>query len=288
MTTFLVPEPATTATSVAKLLTVNTRDADPFTPANVTWNEMIASTAEDWGGFYIYIFGSDNERGVAVVATGAASSEVIIASLPTQVDGAGDFGTFVPIAVPAGTRISVACEEDSAASSVYAQVIGIPSSVFSSDPAFTNMDMGPIDLTNTTSYGRWPIIDPGGTINTKGSWTEVSQLGTNGANNILNGDSLDYAYSHLGLLLNNNHNASIGTNYLRLWDIAYGASGSEVIFAANIAQKATTRERAVHGTSIIWFPWDRATTERIAVRMQSDTVADATDRLGAVLLFGLR
>lgn len=283
---FFDAQPVTSASSTGFSFSTQTLVADPFTASNITWTEVENSTSEAWGGFYVVQSGF-NAHGIVLIATGAASSESIIASMPFGASyQLGSSLTYVPIPVASGTRISIGGSTQAAAT-CRGQIIGIPSTNFDSTPSFTVMESGPYDLENdAATYGRFAKIDPGGTANTKGSYTEISVSGTNAANNVIQGDSLGQSYDWLGMRFGENWN-NAQTVQNRLWDVAHGAASSETIFAADFWDRLDALERVALGTEIVWVPWGRASGDRISARMQCD-ITDANDRIGSLCLFGLR
>lgn len=274
-----------TADSTAGVVvTGDIRPADPFTPANLTLVEAIASTSEAWAGFWV--FTASLRTGVLTVTTGAAGSETRVASLPTRYTPVSfqHSAIYVPVPVPAGTRIAVGAGV-STTGDVAVQLAGIPSVNFDAEPDFTVMDSGPFHL-DDPDYGEPVVVDPGGTANTKGSWTEISKTAGNGPNNVLNGDSLDHAYSHFGFVLGDDFSNTAQTDHDRLWDVGTGASGSEVAFISNYYQSFTNEEGS-NSSHPLMFPWDKAAGTRVAARMQA-SITDATDRLGSIYLYGVR
>lgn len=276
--------PVNSGASVGFSIAGQIRLADPFTPANITWTEVVASTSEDWGGFMINLSPALGKYGVVLFAIGAASSETLIATLPVAQGYSAPMCLFVPIAVPSGTRISVGASVNTT-QQIQGQVTGYPATKFSQLTSFTVLESGPFDVTSGFSgYGRGPSVDAGGVINTKGAYSEISFSGANDGNNLINGGSLGHDYGYFGVLTHDVVAAQ--SNHDRLWDVAKGAVASETIFLPDYYQRVNDRES--HGTtSILWDPEGASVGDRIAARLQSST-ADAADRIGSLFLFGLR
>ena len=280
------PQPVDLANSRAAQFAAKVLVADPFTASNLaSWIEIENSTAEAWGGFYVYQgVVSQSIRGILFIATGAASSEVIIASMPISSATKNSYSMYVPIPIASGTRVSIAAS-CSAALTLTAQVIGVKSSAFDAEPAFTVLESGPYDLeNNAATYGKGKSVDPGSTVDTKGGYTEISVSGTNAANNVIQGDSLAQTYDWFGVLSHDNYNNS-QSNINKLVDVATGEVSSEVIFMPDMYERRNSNESQSNG--VIWDPGGQTSGTRISARAQADD-ADAVDRLGTVILFGLR
>lgn len=282
MTDFFDAQPVTTATSTGfAISSPAVRATDPWDTTAFSWTEIENSTTEAWGGFYVATISPP--KGMIQIAKGAASSEVIIATLPLKTYANADcMNTYVPVPVASGTRLSIRATVE-ATGTIEGQVIGIPSTNFDAEPSFTVLETGPYNLNNTTNYGEGVEIDTDGTANSKGSWTELSNANTN---NVIQGDSLGQSYGYLGLLFHDNANPA-QTTQTRLWDVALGASGSETLIAENFHDIVMNTERGALGSAVMWVPWGRASGDRISARLQS-TDTNANDRKGSLFLFGVR
>ena len=267
-------------------ITPDIRVAAPFTPSNVTWVEVDASTSADWAAFYIMLSnttGLNSNAGIFFVGVGAAASEVIIASIPLAFGFRSvAFNMPIPIPVASGSRVSVAITRQ-AASDVDGQMIGLPSADFDAEPAYTVFESGPYDLSNTVDYGKWPVIDAGATANTKGAYAEISNAYTN---NVLNGDSLANTYDWFGYSMNANFN-TVMSNNTSLMDIATGAVSSEVIFGADLEASIKANEATPYTSPLITHTAIATSGTRISARMES-SLTNVLDRIRGVLLFGVR
>jgi len=274
---------------VASIFIINPdlRVAAPFTPSNLTWVEVDASTAAAWASFYVMIFSStsgNSNTGILFVGVGAASSEVIIASMPLSAGYRNTcFNMPIPIPIASGSRVSVAISSQ-AVGAVTGQVIGLPSADFDAEPAFTVFESGPYNLTNSVDYGKWPEVDPGATSNTKGAYAEISF--TSHTNNVLNGDSLANTYDWFGYSMNANHNTVMSGNS-GFMDVATGAAASEVIFAKDIYAAYTILEISPFHVPLITHTGVATSGTRVSARMESNSTNDP-DRKRGVLLFGAR
>lgn len=278
------------ANSRAFTVPLVTMVADPFDPSQFTLGEIVNSTAEDWAGFYVNTHqrNFDTDYGIMIVCKGAIGSEVRVASMPYLGYNRADYrmSIYVPVPIPAGTRLTVGASSI-ALITIECQIVGVPSSNFAAEPNFTVMDCGPFNLEgDVATYALTPTVDPGGTTNTKGPYTELSITGgVNSGNNVLNGDQLDHQYGYLGFLIGDNRNPASRSRAM-LYDLAHGAAASETNVLTELCASGDSQETG-GPIGVVWIPWDRPAGDRIAARMQSST-SDATDRVGSVLMFGLR
>lgn len=275
-----------TSTSGATTYTTDLRLANPYNAGSATFTQVVASTSEDWAGFYV--INRQANHGVLSVWKGAVSSEVRVASMPTRIPfiASNGFAMYVPVPIASGTRLSVSVSSRTAGSGNQVQIVGLPSSNFAAEPSFTVMDFGPINLDGTSStYAEWQTVDPGATANTEGSYTEISFTGTNSAaNNLINGDQTDHQYEYLGLVLTDNQTFQADHN--RLWTFATGAATAEIDFCAQLYEFIFNDEVGLI-MAPFWIPWNRASGDRISAKMQAST-NDSVDRIGKVIFFGVR
>lgn len=229
--------------------------------------QMTASTSIDSSKFWIYLL----SQGGAVsslwdVALGAGGSEVVlIADMLTQTGssqrciGTSSAQYFADIAI--GTRIAARMQNNSVftAQTIAMMLVG---DALESLPTPTTY--GAI---SATSHGTQ--IDPGATINTKGSYVELTA-------------SSSALHQYITALYGNNVNT---TPQLNIWasDIAIGAGGSEVVIIPDIKFIADTVSDNIFPAGMFWHTDDIAASTRIAVRAATDTT-NATDRLIDVVL----
>lgn len=110
-----------TGTSVAAHATLNTKGA--------TYTTLIASTTNSIAGFWLFlqVSSASGARFLVDIATGAASSEVIILpDVPAQpgVAGGGGHVMFIPLNIAAGTRVSARCQSSSSGASITVALLG--------------------------------------------------------------------------------------------------------------------------------------------------------------------
>lgn len=219
-----------------------------------SWVQLIASTARDADGFWLHIFPNNSSPHYYEIGIGAAASEVAIISGACapgySTNGAICF--YVPLAIPAGTRVAMRQASGYGSDTMYAGI---------------SLDSGRLP-----SYGRCTVygvtvgtgmttIDPGATANTKGSWAQITSSTTN---------NIKCFY----VVTVNNSNLSGNANVAL--DIGVGAAASEVVLRQNVmfnceGYRLNTR---VFGPFFMAIP----AGTRLAARAQS-TFTTATERV---------
>jgi len=239
--------------------------------ANVkgTWRELIASTAYDYNGF-VFTFGR-NYVSMALsflvdVAIGASEAEeIIVENLILNSGGGSGNSLYIPLKIPAGTRIAVRCQVGSStAYAFFCSVIGV-SSGFLSLPAISKI----ITLGADTSDSGGTEIDPGGTVDTKGSYVEIAS-------------STPYHIRCLSIGFGNKSTTRTEEGWL--FDVAVGAAESEVIIISDILVLSSQSEVITPGY-LPFIPISIPIGSRISVRCESSGNS-ATARLIDVILYG--
>ncbi|MFD2855425.1 hypothetical protein ACFSZS_12500 [Seohaeicola zhoushanensis] len=158
-------QPFDTGTSLAGVPFFSSANSDFFNETTVTWTELEDSTAEDWSGFYVSVLSGN--PGFMHIATGAASSESRIATVFLNGDISGRIlTTFVPIPIPAGTRLSAGGALSGFGYPNGVQLYGVPAAEAPNIAPFGVMDFGPINLDvtgNDFTFGVVPATPLGTT-----------------------------------------------------------------------------------------------------------------------------
>ena len=228
-----------------------------------SWDEMIASTAHKYGGLLITLsrsYGSSVDTVMIDIGIGGSGSEVALIENITM--SIGEYGTtsfFLPVEIPAGTRISARGQtSDSTARAVDIGLVGLPSNFMSQ--SYNSVET--YGANTATTEGVEMTLGAG--AHTKGSYAEISSA-----------ISRDIKY-----LIVDVHWSNVGTSSDRLFlfDIAVGASGSEQIILSNLWVRATMDEAVF--PSVFGFPVQIPAGSRIAARaQQSGTDAGYTIHL---------
>jgi hypothetical protein len=142
------------------------------------------------------------------IAIGAAGSEVSIATdMPLGPwDGSGGnsyFYTLFPLAIPAGTRVSMAAK-------------GTSGDVVTAKLEFYDGDFGVGEIAGYDGIGNASVA-PSASANTKGAWTPIAAS-----------TAKDYA----GLMIGFDPHGATGGNFM--FDIGIGAASSEIAIVNNI------------------------------------------------------
>lgn len=249
--------------SQANLVTVGGASAN----TKGVWNEIIASTVDDYSYLVVTGQGVVSNRVLADVAIGAIGSEiVIINNLETFRQGAsrgGNISYMLPVKVPKGSRISMRGQRPEVGSqTVSFSVHGI------SGRATTSL---------VETYGVVPSltlgteIDPGATANTKGSWVEVTAA---------TGINLQKLIIRMSAGANS---ALSGYNFL--FDVAIGAMASEQIIIQDMVMSSISADDQI-SPEIFYMPCSVPAGSRLSVRAQCSGT-DVLDRIFYAFLYGL-
>lgn len=257
----------------------------PSSTANTkgSYAQLTSSTGVDAAWMVVHLTHSSTSANDIIsvdIAIGASGSEIIIAH-DLRVDGTGftdnPLGSryAFPVCIPKGTRIAARAQTSSTGTTG----VGVWVQLFDSDFTTEDLGSGLIDtygFTSTTTLGT--TIDPGGTANTKGSFTQLVASTTN-----------DLAGFFLAF--DNQNQAANTVAFQALLDIAIGASGSEKVICPNMplyvlkdASNDVAKTLPIC-TEIIWTPIPSGT--RLSARGQA-SIATATTRLWGVTLYGVR
>lgn len=233
-----------------------------------TYTELVASTSRPATGLVVNICGPSNNSiwFLVDIAIGAAGSEkVIAANLALPVARAALATYFLPLSIPAGSRISFRIQATLVAT-IDVQVVlihgGLQQQVYQQLIAY--------GIDTTTSAGT--LIDGGAAANTKGAYVQLVA-------------STSRPHSGLFVMASQGYIAAFASDLNHLIDIAIGAAASEKVILADYAIRGYQ-----YGTEItasaLWLPIKVPAGSRIAARMQSNSI-DAEDRTTKVSAYGI-
>lgn len=263
---------------------VTTSFAGGAVNAKGAWAALITSTSFDASGIYLTIStGFQDTRYLIDIGIGPSTSEVVVVSnLLVGVATGICLPVFIPISIPAGSRISARCQDNFGASTAYISANIVAGGWINPPPFNSVTDYG----TNTSTSGG-TTVDAGATANTKGSYAQLTASTT---------------YAHKGLMvaaMRPTPATAMAADYTQLADVAIGASGSEQIIFPNLRFIASIQTGGASGSPLAftgrgqlnpaftpWIPCDIPAGSRIAVRQQS-TSTNATDRTCAYAVYGL-
>ena len=235
-----------------------------------SWVEIEDSTAYRAAGLWLLVrSGAQSGDFLVDVSIGAAAAEQTIISNILVMRQALRWGIapiWVPLEIPAGSRIAVRCQCSTANGS-----LGVEVSLVSGSPLMgAGMQVATTYGASTADSGGTGV-DPGGVAHTKGSYSELTA-------------STTAPIRWLIVCVSNRANTA-GATSAWLLDIAIGAAASEQVIIPNL-QMVADSSFDMPMPSIFAFPVDIPTGTRIAARTQSDTT-DATDRLLDVVVIGV-
>ena len=236
------------------------------------WTELTAATPFDLHGFLIQT-GECNPTATYLVDIGIGPSGSEVVLWPDLLMGAnGQMSlnvTWVPLFIPAGTRIAARVQSSTGDSTDKARwrILGGRSPFPFPVPLCSRV----IAYGADTADSGGTTVDPGATANTKGAWYEVTAATT-------------AETKVLYLALGTRGNSAMADGWGEV-DIAVGAAGSEqVIFTEQRIRLRATED--IFPPLVGPIPVSIPAGTRLAVRAQC-SITDATDRLFDVALYGL-
>lgn len=265
-----IEDSSVSATSAGVVLTAN---STPNTKATA-YTTLIASTASTAVMMRLTINSESANVTEALIdiATGAISSEVnLIPNIKWYADnsdveqGMNHIDIYVPIT--SGTRLSARIQ-----AAIGSDTINVSVTLYSSD--FT------VDTSAFTTFGantvnsRGSLIpDPGGSADTlPATWTEISS-------------SLPHNIHYLLLSFGANGNTAMGNNVNWTYQLASGASSSEVVEHGGILVGASASEQV--GAVLVMVPLLLSSGTRLSIRCQCNNT-NAADRLLDVVAIGIQ
>ena len=238
-----------------------------------SWVELDASTSITCEGIWVHVNrnNSSNYQNLIDIGTGASSSEVVL--IPDLMMSVGDSSSggvsyFFPISIASGTRISARLQGNSGSRNVRVSCTLVSDAGLDITP-FTNVDtLGAV----SSGASEGTVVDPGATINTKGSYVEIDA-------------STAQNYKGIVIAIGQNGNTGLATASF-LFDVAIGAASSEVNFIENMMFNVSLTSDYGSGRVIGPLACDIPASSRLSMRVQSST-SDATDRLQDFIIYGL-
>lgn len=247
-----------------------------------SYAELVAATSYDAVGFWLTVDMAPHSAGgnsyLLTLAIGGAGSEQPIVDniFFTNVLASGSgrpvpLQVYVPLAVPAGSRIaaSIQCETASNTATAKVSVNLVPAGLVM-PPGFGRATVYGA-VTGTT---RAVSVDAGAVAHTKGAWAEVTAACAAPVRALL-------------LVAMQLRGATSGTPSSGLYDIGVGAAASEVVLVPNLPfVVCTTVGMAIKAFGP--FPVSIPVGTRLSVRAQADNTTITTSaRSTEVVLIGL-
>jgi hypothetical protein len=200
---------------------------------------------------------------------GTAGSEQVI--VPDLISGHGTSGAIyqvdLPVAIPVGTRLAARVASSATSATMIVAVHLEGKQDWIAPPPFSTVSAYGA---NTADSGG-TSVDPGGTVNTKGAWVELTSSVAGLTRGLL-----------IGMAHQNNNTGAVAK---WLVDVGIGAAGAEQIIISDLWVRGT-------GTRLFTpnymgpYPVNIPAGTRLAVRTQC-TITDASDRLIDFAAYGL-
>lgn len=214
-------------TSLTAAASTNTKGA---------YTTIIAATAHAAKGFLVQLGSVSAGIDYLVdIAIGGAGSEIVVVADLMAGSGTGSIARqgayFIPIAIPAGTRISARCQATTLSSVIRAKVHLLGDLPGGMDSFGKVVRYG---IVAATSQGT--TVDPGATANTKGAWAQLAAAVTYPVK------ALFWDQSNLV--------QTTRTSGDWLLDLGIGGAGAELVVVPNMhIEASTTDDTMVHGPS---------------------------------------
>lgn len=253
------PTTSSDVTAVTASASTNTKGA---------YAAVVASTAVDCDGFLVTFAGqTSNVRVLLDIAIGGAGSEdVIVDNLLWSANQNLVHTFYVPVSLPAGTRIAARCQSSTGSVVTAVSVVLVKGGWRTPPSASAVITWG----ANTADSGG-TALDAGAAANTFGTVVELAAS-----------TAADVFAVALQTAANANTTPKAGSF---LVEILVGGAGSEVPVAAIGFRAAGVADSYGPGPDF-WFPCAIPAGSRVSARVMS-TVTDATDRVLDVVVFGM-
>lgn len=235
------------------------------------WVELSAATAFAAEAVLVTIGGSvaGSPSQLIDIGIGAAASERVVIPdllLSNRLGHPMSVGP-IPIRIPSGSRLVARCQSTSTAN-IPKVTVTIMSANLSGLSGFSRMTAYGI----TTADSGGTSVDPGGTANTKGAYSELTS-------------STTHPISVLFIAIAAQANAAL-TDAAWLCDFSMGAAGSERIILPDQWVGTQTASDVITPSFVGPIPVSIPAGTRLAARSQC-SIIDAADRLYDVAFYGL-
>ncbi len=237
-----------------------------------SWVELSASTSFGYESLSFVIRKRDATDHLFDIGIGSIGNEVAIApNIPVNFKHNGSIHSTridLPISIPAGTRISMRCQASTGDVNDELNVMGYGLATgFASTSGLSKA----VTYGVSTATSQGTPVDAGATINTKGSWTELTASTSEDLKKVI-----------VSIGLNSN---TTPTNAAFRLDIGVGAGGSEEVILGDLYWFTSSVSDAL--SEPYWLiEFQIPKNSRIAARLQS-TSNDVADRVLSVSIVGM-
>jgi len=231
------------------------------------WIVLLSSTSFDTEGFWFFCGFGTVTRFLIDIGVGSLNNEIVLVSNLLVGGGNGSVScdmVWIPLSIPAGTRITARSQSATASANARCGVL-MHESGWVKRQVFGRATTYGAETGDSTGIS----VDSGGTVNTEGSYAEITASTTNPIKELV-----------VCIASNTSALASAHT----LLDIAIGASLSETIVIPNISIRAEPAGD-VKFPAFKSFAVSIPAGTRIAARAQSNST-NANSRLQDVVLIG--
>lgn len=236
------------------------------------WVQLSASTDYEADGFLFFRskgIGSANETLWDVGVGAEGSEQVIVPNLLFANRAPNDGqGAYIPLSIPAGSRVSARYQIASSSTITHTVALVLLKGGFLGLPGLSRMEDCGADTTNSKGM----VIDPGDSVNQKGSWVELRAASS-------------FAYRSIIVAIGHNNFLSKSDD-VWLFDIGVGGSGSEQVIIPNLMLGTSLAGDHITPNIIGPLPFSVPAGSRIAVRAQSSTTG-SIGRLFTCCVYGL-
>lgn len=236
------------------------------------WVEGLAATPFDACGFLFQTSSSNsNANYLFDMGIGTAGNEIVVMPnflISPPIASMAGSSAYFPVRIPKGSRISFRIQSGTAAATASAHALFVAAG-FGQDPGFSRItDYGVLSSGATDSTS----LNPGGTINTKGSWVTLSG----------NGASTPYPIKYMIVNVQTNNTAASAA----AWKLDIGIGATPTIIVPDLIVRVNgTTDQVLHSTFSlpVRIPAGVALKARVMC-----SINDATDRiLDEVSIFGM-
>lgn len=235
-----------------------------------SYAQLVASTTYPISGFLFMVTPAAAAEDFLIdIAKGSAGNEqIIVPDLRYASTHSSEMHVvFIPMMIPAGERIACRCASSGLSQQLRVSIIGVG---LMFDTQLTSQVCDAYGTNASNSQGT--SVDPGGTINTLGSYSQIVASTSRPHRFLLMavGCQKNAAPASAGWLVN----------------VARGGAGSEQVIIPNIRlQGGSASTQGGPTPQYVIMPCDLPAGERLAVNAQC-SINDATDRLLDVALYG--
>ena len=254
---------AVTASSTGTTLTSNSSANTPG-----AWAQLIAKTTYDAVGFVAFYWPTNNSGSNQAfdIGVGSAGNEKILVptvALFTNTGNGVSKSAFIPIPIPAGTRVSGRVQDTNVGSESSWLNLILYDAGFVAVEGFAGVEC--VGYNSGTTLGT--TVTGSGSTNTKGSYAQLTAATQH------DWAGFFYIFSQLP--------TTTGTGNEVLFDIAIGSGGNEVVIVPNGTSYISGTNPIFDISPILWIPIPAGT--RISARLQS-TVASL---VGSCTVYGI-